>query len=58
MERVKGKQHLLPHNIKGCLEDYQVGKRGKRMEIFGKKIKVLTNGGGEEFKFVGNYIHP
>ena len=32
--------------------------RGKVTEILGKKIKIIKNGGGEEYQVVGNFIHP
>ena len=34
------------------------GKKQKRTEISEKKIKVLKNGGGEEYQAVGNFMHP
>ena len=29
-----------------------------RTEILGKNIKILKNGGGEEYQVEGNFIHP
>ena len=35
-------------------------RKGKETEIWGggKKIKILKNGGGEEYQFEGNFLHP
>ena len=53
----KEKQYHLPYNIKTVGENIK-WKEGKGMEILGKKIKVLKNGGGEEYQVVGNFLHP
>ena len=34
------------------------GKEGKGTEIFGKRIKFIKNGGGEEYQIEGNFIQP
>ena len=40
------------------MEEYQVGKKGRVTESFGKKIKVKKNKGGEDYQVIGNFIHP
>ena len=34
------------------------GRDEKSLKVFGKKIKILKNGGGAKYQVVGNYIHP
>ena len=59
VKKVRGETiYLFYYTYKGCWVEYQVGKRGRVTENFGKKIKILKNGDVEEYQFVGNFIHP
>ena len=51
----KGKQQHLSYNIETVRKKQHVGMG---MEILGKIIKILKNGNGEEYRVVGNFIHP
>ena len=57
--RGEGNIRTLGKNIKSekreIRKKYQVGKRGRGPENLGKKIKILKNGGGEEYVLI---IHP
>ena len=55
----KGKenQYHLSNGYQGsCWEEYQVGKRG-RLEICGKKIKILKHGVGKNIKKVQEKLY-
>ena len=51
----KGKQYHLPFNIKAVGKNTKLGK-GKGTDNSGKKIEILKNRGGEEYRNVGNFI--
>ena len=36
----------------------RISREDKGAEIFGKKIIIKKDGGGEEYKAAGNFIHP
>ena len=50
----KGKQYHLPYNIKAVGKNIKWGRRRK----FGEESENLKNVGGEEYRVIGNYIHP
>ena len=41
-----------------AVEEYLVGKRGRGRKFWGRKSRLKKNGGGEEYKVVGNFVHP
>ena len=49
-----GKQYHTPFNIKAVRRKSR-GEEGQ--DILEKKIKILKNGGGEEYQVAGNFIH-
>ena len=59
-KRVRGSNCHMFYNIKGRKMKGRLssGEKGKGTKILGKKIKILKNGGGEEYQFVWHLIHP
>ena len=55
-KRERGSNILFP-TLLTLLGIISRGEEGKWSEIFGKKIKILKNGFGEEYQVVGNFIH-
>ena len=51
----KGGREYIILRLLGRISSWE---EGKGTEIFGKKIKILKNGVGEEYQCVGNFIHP
>ena len=48
----EGKQYHLPFNIEAVEGRISSEKEGKETESFGKKIKILNNGDGDEYEVV------
>ena len=56
-ERVRG-SNIICYIILRLQGSLSCGEEGKGTEVLGKKIKILRNGGGEEYQITGNFNIP